>query len=182
MLKNFMPQPLFAPETLTGARAQKKVMPAGHGYGSALYVCHGSYNIAANVEANDIFELCWTPANFLCLGGQWVTADLDTGTEALVMDLGWAANGGGSETYKADDGTVYTNAASTASAAGLVDSAVLTGDAVTDLIAAGVNYRPILLARPLLFTRPTLIQVTANVAAATFAAGWTTATLYGRII
>lgn len=170
-------------ETLTGLRAKKKVMPFGHGYGGALYVCHGGYAIGANVEDGDIFELMWTPANFLCLGG-WISGgDLDThGTETLDMDLGWAANGGGSETMTdATDGKVYTNAAATASASGLVNAGVLVGDASVHVPVAGIHII-LNLATPLLFTRPTLIQLEANAAAATGGTGTINAVLMGRIL
>lgn len=181
MLK-YLPQPVFTPETLTGVRAKKKVMPFGHGYGGALYVCHGGYTLAANVEDGDIFELFYTPANFLCLGGWLAAADIDTGTEALVMDLGWAANGGGSETMvDATDGKSYTNAAASASPDGLINGDVWTGDATGNSHGAG-NMILVRLPTPLLFTRPTLIQVEANVAANAGGTGALNAVLLGRIL
>lgn len=183
MMKNlFFPQPLYAPETLTGARAKKKVIPVGHGYSGALYVCHGGYTLAANVEDGDIFELFYTPKNFLCLGGWLAGADIDTGTEALVMDLGWAANGGGSETVTdATDGRVYTNAGANASVNGLIDGDVWTGDATSNSHGAG-NMILVRLPTPLLFSRPTLIQLEAHTAANAGGTGALNVTLLGRII
>jgi hypothetical protein len=80
---------------------------------------------------------------------------MDTGTEALDLDVGWAANG-------AED----------ADADGFCNSGVLSGDAITDLVAAGINYRPFpMAAAPLTFTKTTTVQAEANAAAATFASG-----------
>lgn len=169
-------------ETLTGNRAKDTFPVPGHGYSAAIYAVHGHYDIAANVEAGDIFELCWTPAKFLALYGFFQAGDMDTGTEQLDMDLGWAANGGGSETYVDNDGTTYTNAAGSASATGLLNAGVLSGNGVTDVLTAGANWRPIVMPTPLFFSRPTLIQLEANVAAATFAAGTASVVLVGRIL
>lgn len=172
-------------ETLTGARAARKFPAQGHGYGGALYSCWGTYAIAANVEDGDIFELCKTPAGsngFLLLGGHLSGADLDTGDEALDMDLGWAANGtSAAATWTAPWGTTYTDSGYSASPTGLGDLGVWTGDAITNL-TAGRNFRPIILPAPLWFAKPTTIQIEANVAAAGFAAGSVTVCLYGNII
>jgi len=169
-------------ETLTGPRARAKVAKSGHGYGAALYGVYGYYDVAAQVEDGDIFELCWTPKNFLALYGAFTAGDLDTGTEAIDIDLGYAANGGGSETYIAPWGETLTNVGA-ASATGLVNAGVLTGDAIaTDLVAAGSNWRPLLMTTPLFFSRPTLIQAEANAAAATFAAGRISVKLFGWIV
>lgn len=172
----------MAAETLTGDRAARKFPPQGHGYQYMVPV-FGNYPVAAQVEDGDIFELCRTPANFLMLFGHFITDDLDTGTEALNMDLGWAANGGSTETYTSSWGTVYTNAAGSASATGLVDAGTLTGDAVaTDLVLAGTNWRPIIKPGGLFFSRPTIIQVEANTPANVFAAGDVSCVLWGVII
>lgn len=173
-------------ETLTGARAARTFPAQGAGLTAALVSCWGSYSVAANVEDGDIFEMCRTPdagAGFLCLGGWLATSDMDTGTEALDMDLGWAANGTASAaTLTSPWGTSYTDSGNSASATGLINAGVLTGDAITDLAAAGTNYRPIILSTPLWFAKPTVIQVEANVAAATFAAGTMTVVLFGHIL
>lgn len=182
MLLKYLPQPVFTPETLTGVRAKKKVQPFGHGYGGALYTCHGGYTLAANVEDGDIFELFYTPAGFLCLGGWLAAADIDTGTEALVMDLGWTANGGGAETMvDATDGTVYTNAGENASVNGLIDADAWTGDATANSHGAG-NMILVRLPTPKLFTRPTLIQLEAHTAANAGGTGALNVTLLGRIL
>jgi hypothetical protein len=154
----------MAAETLTSTRAAAS-FPVFKASGSGI-VCaaHGTYAIAANVEDGDIFEMCKVPAGATLLGGYFYGADLDTGTETLDMDVGWAANGG-SGTYDSADPD------------GLGNFGVLTGDAfaagnVSNV--TGLNY-PLngLFATGVLptFTAETTIQVEANAAAATFAAG-----------
>lgn len=169
-------------ETLTGNFAKKKMSPFGHGYAGGLVVAHGSYSVAANVEDGDIFELFRTPAKFLALFGFFQADDIDTGTEALDIDVGWASNGSGSSTFADVDGTIYTNAAGSASATGLLNAGILSGDGVTDVLTAGSNWRPIVMPAPKFFYSPTLIQAEANAAAGTFTAGTISVTLVGRII
>ena len=151
-------------ETLTATRAADAFpvfAPPGAGILCAAY---GTYEVAANVEDGDIFEMCKVPAGATILGGWFYGDDLDTGTEALDMDVGWAANGG-SGTYDSADPD------------GLGHFGVLTGDA----FAAGNVSNVAGLIYPLMghfgngdlptFTRETTIQVEANAAAGTFTAG-----------
>lgn len=159
-------------ETLTSTRAAD-TFPAFQPVGSGL-VCaaYGTYDIAANVEDGDIFEMCKVPAGAVIIGGHFYGADLDTNaTETLDLDVGWAANGG-SGTYDAADPD------------GLGNFGVLTGDAfATGNVSnvAGLNY-PLagLLVTGVLptFTKETTIQVEANAAAATFAAGSISVVVY----
>ena len=148
----------MAAETLTATRAADTFpvfTPTGAGLMCAAY---GTYAIGAAVEDGDIFEMCKVPAGAVVLGGWFYGADLDTGTEVLDMDIGWAANGGAG-TYDAADPD------------GLGNLGVLTGDA----FAAG-NVSPVaglmyplsgLLATGVLptFTKETTIQIEANVPA-----------------
>ncbi|MBT11841.1 MAG: hypothetical protein CMI02_07390 [Oceanospirillaceae bacterium] len=148
----------MAAETLTADRAladQPVFKPQGSG---ALAAAYGTYEIGANVEDGDIFEMCRVPAGAVLLGGWFYGDDLDTGTETLDMDIGWAANGG-SGTYDSADPD------------GLGNLGVLTGDA----FAAG-NVSPVAgLMYPLSgkfatgelpsFTKETVIQIEANAAA-----------------
>lgn len=145
-------------ETLTADRAADSFpvfKPVGAGLVCAAY---GTYEIAANVEDGDIFEMCKVPAGAVLLGGYFYGDDLDTGTETLDMDIGWAANGG-SGTYDAADPD------------GLGNLGVLTGDT----FATG-NVSPVAgLMYPLsgkfaagelpTFTKETTIQIEANAAA-----------------
>lgn len=141
-------------ETLTGTRAAATFpvfKPSGAGN---LAVAYGSYSVAANVEDGDIFELFKLPAGAVVVGGWFHCSDMDTGAETLDIDLGWAANG----TESADPD-------------GFVNSGVLTGDAITDFLAAG-NVRPFdMSGGPITFSAETTVQAEANAAAATFAAG-----------
>lgn len=173
----------MAAETLTGLRAKSNIQPASHGYGSAMYGVWGHYTIAADTEDGDVFEMCWTPDGFLCLGGWFSAGDLDTGTEAIDIDLGWAANGTSSqESFVTPWGQTFTDSGYSASATGLVNSGVLTGDPITDLMASGLNFRPIVLPTPLWFYKSTKIQLEANAAAGTFASASATCCLIGQII
>lgn len=159
-------------ETLTARQAADAIVPFGHGLAGTVKAAFGTYAVAANVEDGDIFEMCKLPKNSLVLGGVFYAGDLDTGTEAIDLDVGYTANGGGSDTLTTSDGTTWTNTASTASATGFVNGGVLTGDAITDLLAAGSNVRIFpMITGPMFFSEETLVQVEANVAAATFAAG-----------
>ena len=152
----------MAAETLTGARAAA-TFPAFKPTGSGLLcAAYGTYEVPAAVEAGDIFELCKVPAGAVVLGGHVYADDLDTGTEALDIDIGWAANGG-SGTYDAVDTD------------GLGNLGLWSGDVVTDVKPeVGIHY---VLGGNLLngdfpaFTRETTIQAYVNVAAGTFTAG-----------
>lgn len=181
MLKSFFPGPAFTAETLTGARAAPTFPIPQAGY-SFLQPVWGYYDIAANVEDGDIFVLCKTPAKFLAMFGFFQADDIDTGTEVLDMDLGWAANGGGSETWTAPWGKTYTNAAGSGSATGLLDIGVMTGDAVSGVTTAACTWRPIPLGGGKFFSRETKIQVEANVAANAFTAGSVSVLLLGQIL
>lgn len=142
--------------TLTATRAADSFpvfTPTGSGLVCAAY---GSYTLAANPTAADIIEMCKVPAGAVIIGGQLYGADIDTGTEELDLDVGWAANGG-TGTY--DD----------ADPDGLGNFGVITGDAfaagnVSNV--AGISY-PLagLLVTGVLptFTKETTIQIVVNV-------------------
>lgn len=171
--------------TFTANRGAGSFGAQTHGYASALYSCHGTITISANPADGDLYEMCWTPSGgdgFLALGGWFSAADLDTGTETLDIDLGWAANGSSSAATKVmPDGTSYTDSGNSASVAGLGNLGVLSGDAVTNYIA-GATHRPILLATPLWFAQPTKIQLEANAASASFASGDASIVLIGNVL
>lgn len=159
-------------ETLTALEVA--LPPASNRFGGVLHSAFGIYKVEANVEDGDIFEMLELPAKCLVVGGQFWTEDLDTGTETLDMDVGWASNGGGSETIELSSGREFTNAGGTADPDGFVNAGVLTGDAVTsEPEVTGGNYRQFhtFVAGPKYFSRKTKVQVEANAAAATFAAG-----------
>lgn len=163
----------------TVAAYQANAIPAGHGLAGTVKAAFGNYAVTGNVADGDIFQMCKLPKNSLVIGGVFYAGDLDTGTETLDLDVGYTANGGGSATFTDANGETWTNAASSASATGFVNSGVLTGDAVVDLLAAGSNMRPFPMATgPLYFSEETLVQVEANAAAATFAAGTISVVVY----
>lgn len=172
--------------TFTAARAAQTFPAQGHGYSGALYTCWGTITVAANPADGDIYEICKTPSGsggFIALGGWVAGADIDTGIEAMDIDLGWAANGtAAAATWTAPWGTTYTDSGYAASATGLGNFGVWSGDAILDLLPAGSNYRPIVLTTPIWFAVPTTIQLEANVAANAFTAGAVTVCLIGNIV
>ena len=143
----------MAAETLTATRAASTFPVAGHGSHGNLKVATGTYEIAAVVEDGDIFEMCRLPANSVVVGGMLYADDNDTGTEALDMDIGWAANG--SESADPD---------------GFGNLGVWTGDVTTDVKPVAGNMwalQGVLLTDgPQLFTAETVIQIEANAASA----------------
>lgn len=166
------PMDIFAAaETLVSVRGVAGYPVAGRGDAAMIKVAYGTYDITANVEDGDIFQMCRLPAGATVIGGYFKGDDLDTGTETLDMDVGWAANGN-SGTYDSADPD------------GLGNLGVLTGDAfaagnVSNV--AGYNYplNGILVTGALPeFTAETVIQIEANAAAATFAAGTISLTVF----
>lgn len=138
--------------TLTAARARANFPVAGHGMGGAMKVAWGSYTLAANPTAADIIEFCRVPAYATILGGYLMGADIDTGTEAFDLDIGWADNG-----------------TDTADPDGFGNFGVLSGDVITELIPVAGIYRPLqgvlLTAGPKTFAAETVIQGVVNAAA-----------------
>jgi hypothetical protein len=138
--------------TFTASRAGSTFpvfKPIGAGLLCAAY---GTIEIAANPADGDIYEMCKIPAGAVVVGGMIYADDLDTGTEALDMDIGWAANG-----------------AEVADPDGFGNLGVWTGDATTDVKpVAGIMYPlqgKLLTDGPQAFTRETTIQIEANAAA-----------------
>lgn len=149
------------------------------GLGGTMKSAFGRYNFSTTVlDVGDIRKVLRLPAKCLVIGGYIGAGDLDTGTETLDIDLGWADNGGGSETLvlrlegatrNAPNSYTFTNmGAGAASSAGLLNTGVWNGDIITDLIPAGVVYRPIvLITGPIYFSRKTDIQFLVNAVSAT---------------
>jgi len=156
----FLPSVSWATaETLTATRAASSFpvyQPTGSG---SVAACYGTYELAANVEDGDIFEMCKLPKGAVVFMG-WVLADdLDTNaTETLDMDVGWAANG-----------------VDAADPDGFGNLGVWTGDAVAGIKPeAGVLYNlgnVLMVDGPKTFSAPTTVQVEANAAAATGGTG-----------
>jgi len=166
----------MAVETLAGPYTN--VVGPGHGLSGDIKAAFGYYDFGTVViEDGDIRTLFKLPPRCIVIGGWMMMGDGDTGTETLDFDLGWTANGGGSETYTdSRSGITYTNAGSVADANGFFAGGVLTGDALVG--AAGSNFRPVTLqAGPLYFSRETQVQFEVNAPAATPAAFLATAVL-----
>lgn len=141
----------MAAETLTATRAAAAFpvfKPTGSG---VLCAAYGSYTIGAAVEDGDIFEMCKVPAGAVVVGGMVYGDDIDTGTETLDMDIGWAANG--SDAADPD---------------GFGNLGVWSGDVITDWKTAGQNMYPfqnvLCTAGPKTFVNETTIQIEANAA------------------
>ena len=153
---------------------QNALIPVGHGQSGNVKAWWGKYTYATAAVINDTIAICKLPKNCLVLSGALYTDDIDTGTEALEVDVGYTANGGASSTLVTYDGQTHTNLG-TASAVGFVDSGVLTGDVITDLMPAGMNYRPFQMSTgPKFFSEET--QVSVKITAAAQAGG--TGTIY----
>ena len=149
----------MAAETLTATRAAATFPVATSTQAGALMVAHGTYELAANVEDGDIFEMCRGPKNATVLWGWIYAEDLDTNaTETLDMDVGWAANG-----------------TDTADPDGFGNLGVWTGDAVAGVkpeTGISMPLGGVLIADgPKTFSDETIIQVEANAAAATGGTG-----------
>lgn len=156
-------------ETLTNS-----LLPIGatHGLAKNLKVHYLTASIAsAAVEDGDIWKMGYLPGNVMVVGGWMATSDLDTGTEALDIDIGWDA-AGASDTYTdPENGLTYTNSAATASATGICNVGLLSGDGVAEVYNVTKNYRAFAFEKPLYFSAKTMIQIEANTPAGTQAAG-----------
>lgn len=110
--------------TVVGPRAASTFPVPGLPEQGCLGVAWGYYNITSALSSSDVIEFCKVPAGATVIGGFFQGADIDTGTEALDIDIGWAANG--------------TDAADTD---GFGNLGVLDGDAVSQFRpVAGIYY------------------------------------------
>jgi len=150
----------MAAETLTADRAASTFPIPQGGPAGMLTVHWGSYAVAANVEDGDIFEMHYLPDNATVHDGVLRADDLDTGTEVLDGDIGWAAN----ESDAADPD-------------GFLNGGVWLGDAVVGVkpeVMTSLRFNGVLKDGPKTFTAgggKTMVQVEFNVAANSFTAG-----------
>lgn len=131
--------------TLTGSRAAANFPVSAYAGAGVLQVAYGSYTLAANPTAADVIAFCKVPAGAVVIGGHFRGEDIDTGTEALDIDIGWAADTDGFGNF-----------------------GVLTGDATTDVKPEVSILYPLngtLKSGPVTFTSETTIIGTVNVAA-----------------
>jgi hypothetical protein len=141
--------------TLKAARALTGV-PVRRFAGAGVVQCAwGSYTLAANPTANDIIQFCRIPAGATVIGGEFRGEDIDTGTEALDIDIGWPANGG-------------TGVGATADPDGFGNFGTLDGDAVNFIRPEASIYYPLngtLKSGPITFDAETIVQGIVNTAA-----------------
>lgn len=137
--------------TLTASRAASD-FPVMAGNAGQVYSAYGTYEIAAANSIADIIQMCKLPAKAVVLSGWLYGDDLDTGTEELDMDIGWAAT--------ADE---------VADPDGFGNFGVMDGDTISQFKpVAGLLYplQGVLLADgPKYFTAPATIQLVVNAAA-----------------
>jgi hypothetical protein len=122
---------------------------AGAGVVNAAW---GSFTLTANPTAADIFFACKIPAGATVIGGWLRGTDIDTGTAALDIDVGWAANGG-------------SGVGATADPDGFGNFGVLNGTAVTNYLPESGFLIPLhgtLATGPISFDAETSIQAVFN--------------------
>lgn len=138
--------------TLTADRGAATFPKASTVGGGVMHFARGLYNFAANPTAADIIHFCRVPARATVFGGFLQGADIDTGTDALDIDIGWAANG-----VEAADPDGFGN------------MGVLNGAAITNLKPETGLWRPLggvlFSTGPQFFTNETIITGTVIAAA-----------------
>lgn len=143
--------------TVTAARAASTFPVSAFAGAGVLQCAWGKYTHASNLAATTIIEYCRVPAGATVIAGYFRADDLDTGTEELDMDIGWAANG-----VEAADPDGFGN------------FGVLTGDATTDVkpeVSTLLQLNGVLSVGPVTFTNETVIQGVINTDAATGGTG-----------
>lgn len=145
--------------TYTADRAAS-TFPVSSFVGAGVLQCAwGKYTHGSNLAAATIIEYCRVPAGATVVAGWFRGEDLDTGTEELDIDIGWAANG-----------------AELADPDGFGNFGVITGDAVTELkpeVSILLPLNGVLKSGPVTFTKETVIQGVINTDAATGGTGTT---------
>ncbi len=152
--------------TTTTARAAASFPVAGPAAAGVLQVAYGTHTFASgDDEAADVFLMCKIPAGATIIGGYVRGKDLDTGTEALDIDVGWTANG-----------------AESADPDGLGNLGLWSGDAATDVrpeVGIYYNFGGVLMtAGPQTFTRETTIALTVNTPANVLTSGLVTVVVH----
>ena len=145
--------------TLTATRAATTFPNAGTGPSGNLKVAYGQYSFTdTGVGASDVIEMCKVPAGAIVLGGYVMSGDLDTGAEALDIDVGWSAT---------DDEVADPD--------GFGNFGLWTGDVVTSIIPVAGNWKPLqgvlLTAGPKTFSADATLILTVNADSTTPASG-----------
>jgi hypothetical protein len=149
---------------VASTRAASTFPVAAGGPAGVVHVAWGTYTHASNLAATTIIEYCRIPRGATVVGGYWCATDLDTGTEELDIDIGWAANG-----------------VDTADPDGFGNLDVLTGDVSVHVPVASiwVPLQGVLFtAGPKTFGAETVCQAVVNVDAATGGTGQSTMVVY----
>ncbi len=137
--------------TLTATRAATGFPVAAGGVAGDLKIAWGTYDIPAAVADGDIVKMLKLPKGATVVWGVVYGEDLDTGTETVDFDMGWAANG--DEVADPD---------------GFGNNGVVTGDVSVHLPVAGVQipFHGVLMADgPKTFNAETTLQIEFNAAA-----------------
>jgi len=75
-----------------GTATQQLAVPQAVG-GGVLNVNWATYNFLVNPTAGDVVRMLKLPARATVISGFLYGPDIDTGTDALDIDVGWLANG-----------------------------------------------------------------------------------------
>jgi hypothetical protein len=138
--------------TLFGSRGAAN-FPVPQPVGGGVLNTHWStYNFLVNPTAADVVRMLTLPARSTVVGGFLYGPDIDTGTDALDIDVGWQANG-----------------VEAANAQGFGNNGVLNGAAITNLKPETGIWRPLggvlFTTGPQFFTAETNIVLTVQAAA-----------------
>lgn len=113
--------------TLTGSKAAASAAVPGLPVPAGVPgIAYGTYTFATAPGAADIVNICKLPAGATVVLGFLQGGDIDTGTETLDIDVGWASNG----TDAADPD-------------GFGNFGVLSGDAVAELKPVAGIWNPL---------------------------------------
>ena len=134
----------------------------GIGAGGDLKVLYGTYTFATAASGSDVVKMFKIPVGFTPLFGWLTGADIDTGTEALELDVGVTG-----------DSTKF------------LDSGVITGDTIAnEKITVGIKIplqEDLMTVKPTAFTAETDCIVTVTAAANAGGTGVITVVLCGIV-
>jgi hypothetical protein len=133
----------MAAQTFTATRAAATLPVYRGSGGTSVNAAYGTFTLTEVPEVADVWQLCRLPAGAVVIGGYFAATDIDTGTETLDIDLGWAANG-----------------AEVADSDGLGNFGLISGDSPGVDITNGLtaNTRRLSFTSFPTFTRETIIQ------------------------
>lgn len=79
--------------TYTADQAAAGYPVAALGFAGTVKAAFGTLELGTALAQDDVLKFCKVPANAVVIGGWLQGDDIDTGTETLDIDIGWAANG-----------------------------------------------------------------------------------------